>query len=131
MVDRIPRSQIQLHTLQAAKAQLDHRGAGDFTAIPAADRAAFVQSVQQAVPDMPSAAVQDVLQAEWAKGMESLLSNLRSSQLQGIFDKATSAGAAAGQPRPNGTNSPLGVRLQQAASPAAPFWHQSTAEGPY
>jgi hypothetical protein len=79
---------------------------------------------------MPAAAVQDVLQAEWAKGMESLLSDLKASQLRGIFDKAAGEGPPkAGQQRPAGTTSPLGLRLEQASS--APFWHQTTAEGPY
>lgn len=133
MPDRIPRSQIQLVTLQAAKAQLDRLGSEDFSQIPAAERDGFVKSVQSQIADMPATEVRDVLQAEWMKGNESLLGRLQESKLQSIFDGAASS-TSAQRPvdRGDGTFSPVGVRLQaENSQDQAPFWHKTTAEGPY
>ena len=133
MPDRIPRSQIQLATLQAAKAHLDQIGSEDFSQIPAAERDGFVKAVQSQVVDLPAAEVRDVLQAEWMKGNESLLGRLQEAKLQSIFDGAASS-TAAQRPvdRGDGTYSPVGARLQaESASQNAPFWHRTTAEGPY
>lgn len=131
MIDRIPRSQIQLATLQAAHAELERRAAGDFTHVSPAERQDFVQSVQGAIPGMPAEAVRDVLQAEWSKGNESLLATLQASKLQAILGGGSPSSAA---PRPDasaeGVHSPLGLRLQAATDPR-PFWQKTTAEGPY
>lgn len=132
MVDRIPRSTIQLATLQAARAELDRRGAADLAAVPVSERPAFVQAVQTAIAGMPAGAVEDALRAEWTKGNESLLSSLRRSQLNGIFERAAHEGTPiVGAPRPAGTQSPLALRVQAASGGNAPFWHRTTAEGPY
>lgn len=133
MPDRIPRSQIQLATLQAAKAQLDRLGSDDIQQIPKAERDGFVQAVQSQVVDLPASEVRDVLQAEWMKGNESLLGRLQAAKLQSIFDSAASD-VSIQRPleRGDGTYSPVGLRLQAENSPdKAPFWHKTTAEGPY
>lgn len=133
MPDRIARSQIQLATLQAAKAQLDRLGSADIAEIPASERDGFVKSVQLQIADMPATEVRDVLQAEWMKGNESLLGRLQASKLQSIFESAASD-AVSQRPlqKGDGTFSPVGLRLQaESSQTTAPFWHKTTAEGPY